>query len=237
MPRKRMSKVEELPARPASNALRKRILGELRRLYPEADCALDFATAFQLLVATILSAQCTDKTVNLVTPKLFSSYPDPLALAKARQESVEGLIYSTGFYRNKAKNLRNMAKKLMAEFDGEVPKSMDELLSLPGVARKTANVVLGTAFGLCVGVVVDTHVARLSRRFAFTKQKDPVKIENELMGFVPKKDWIWLSHGLIQHGRLVCDAKRPRCEECSLASYCPSVDLIAPMRINKDSKI
>ena len=216
-------RVEVLPARPASAALRKRILGELRRLYPGADCALDFDTPFQLLVATVLSAQCTDKTVNLVTPELFARYPGPLVLSKARQESVENLIYSTGFYRNKAKNLRELARKLMSEFNGVVPQSMDELLSLPGVARKTANVVLGTAFKLSNGVVVDTHVGRLSRRFAFTKEKDPAKVENALMGFVPKKDWIWLSHGLIQHGRLVCDAKKPRCEQCSLASYCPSV--------------
>lgn len=197
------------------------VLRELHRLYPEVDCALTHRNPYELLTATILSAQCTDETVNRVTPALFEAFPEPADLARASQASVEKLIYSTGFYRNKAKNIRGMARKLVEEFDGEVPRTMDELLSLPGVARKTANVLLGTAFGLPEGIVVDTHVGRISRRLDLCRQKDPVKVERELCELVPRDDWIWFSHALIWHGRGVCDARRPRCEECTLRELCP----------------
>lgn len=197
------------------------ILAELHRLYPEVECALDYRNPYELLTATILSAQCTDETVNKVTPALFAKYPTPALLAAASQDSVERLIYSTGFYRNKAKNLRGMAKRLVEAFGGEVPRTMEELLSLPGVARKTANVVLGTAYGKAEGIVVDTHVGRISRRLDMTRQKDPVKIEAELCELVPEEDWIWFSHALIWHGRGVCDARRPRCEQCTLRELCP----------------
>lgn len=197
------------------------VLRELHRLYPEVDCALTHRNPYELLTATILSAQCTDETVNKVTPALFEAFPLPADLARASQASVEKLIYSTGFYRNKAKNIRGMARRVVEEFDGEVPRTMDELLSLPGVARKTANVLLGTAFGLPEGIVVDTHVGRISRRLDLCRQKDPVKVERELCELVPREDWIWFSHALIWHGRGVCDARRPRCEECTLRELCP----------------
>ena len=200
------------------------ILDELHRLYPEVDCALDHRNAFELLVATILSAQCTDKTVNTVTPALFDRYPSPEALAAARLPTLEKLIYSTGFFRNKAKNIKAMAQALVDRHDSEVPKTMEELLELPGVARKTANVVLGTFFGIAVGVVVDTHVGRLSRLLGLTKETNAVAVERDLVAIIPKDDWIWLSHALIWHGRLVCPARRPRCGECSLNALCPSAD-------------
>ncbi len=195
---------------------------ELRRLYPDVDCALLHRNAFELLVATILSAQCTDKTVNLVTPALFAQYPDAASLAAAEPARLEKLIFSTGFYRNKAKNLIAMATLLVQDFDGEVPRTMEELLRLPGVARKTANVVLGTAFGIAVGVVVDTHVGRLAQRLHMTGADNPVAIERDLMQVVSQADWVWFSHALIWHGRLVCAARRPRCSVCTLAPHCPS---------------
>ncbi len=198
-----------------------RILTELHRLYPEVDCALTHRNPYELLTATILSAQCTDETVNKVTPALFAEYPEPALLARASQASVEKLIYSTGFYRNKAKNIRGMAKRLVEEYGGEVPATMAELLTLPGVARKTANVLLGTAYGRPEGIVVDTHVGRISLRLDMTRQKDPVKIETELCELVSQEDWIWFSHALIWHGRGVCDARRPRCAECTLQALCP----------------
>ncbi|MHC4077084.1 MAG: endonuclease III [Planctomycetota bacterium] len=200
----------------------RRVLRALRKEYPEPECALTHRTPFQLLVATILSAQCTDERVNMVTKELFPKLGTPEELAAVPQEVLEAEIKSTGFFRNKSKNLRGMAQKLVAEFDGEVPATMEELLSLPGVARKTANVVLGTAFGIAVGVVVDTHVIRLSNRLGLTEEKDPVKIERDLMAVIPKKDWVWFSHALIWHGRRVCNARKPRCEECGLARDCPS---------------
>ncbi|MAE77361.1 MAG: endonuclease III [Planctomycetes bacterium] len=211
----------------ARRARAKRVLPGLRELYPQVDCALDHADAFQLLAATILSAQCTDKTVNTVTPALFRRYPNPAAMARAAPAALEKLVYSTGFYRNKAKNLRAMAKTVVEQHGGEVPRTMDELLGLPGVARKTANVVLGTAWGVAVGIVVDTHVQRLSQRLALTEETAPVAIERDLMRIVPQADWIWLAHALIWHGRLVCDAKRPRCGECTLARICPAAATFA----------
>ncbi len=196
------------------------ILKGLDRLYPDADCELDWRTPFELVCATILSAQCTDVRVNLVTPVLFARWPDAHALAGADRAELEEVIRSTGFFRNKAKSLLGMARVLVEKHGGQVPRTMDEMLELPGVARKTANVVLGTAYGLATGVVVDTHVMRLSRRLGLTRKDDPVKIESELQGKIPTERWIAFSHQLIWHGRRVCDARKPRCEECPLP--CPS---------------
>lgn len=201
------------------------ILDRLKHAYPDARCALDHRNAFELLVATILSAQTTDVRVNLVTPKLFSRYPNAAALARARQADVEAIIKSTGFFRNKARSIIGMAQAVVADHGGKVPGTMDELLTLPGVGRKTANVVLGNAFGLNEGVVVDTHVARLSRLLGLTRQTDPVKIEQALMKLFPRDDWALLSHLLIFHGRRVCIARRPKCGECVLADVCPSARL------------
>lgn len=201
------------------------ILARLKRAYPDARCALDHRNAFQLLVATILSAQTTDVRVNLVTPRLFARYPDAAALARARQPDVEKLIKSTGFFRNKARSIIGMAQAVVADHGGQVPGTMDELLTLPGVGRKTANVVLGNAFGLNEGIVVDTHVARLSQLLGLTRQADPVKIEQALMKLFPRGEWALLSHLLIFHGRRVCIARRPKCGECVLADLCPSARL------------
>ena len=201
------------------------ILERLKRAYPEARTALDHRNAFELLVATILSAQTTDVRVNLVTPVLFARYPTAAALARARPADVEEIIKSTGFFRNKARSIIGMAQGLVADFDGEVPRSMDQLLRLPGVGRKTANVVLGNAFGINDGIVVDTHVTRLSRLLGLTRQTDPEKIERALMKLFPREDWALLSHLLIFHGRQVCIARRPRCGECVLADVCPSARL------------
>lgn len=198
------------------------ILERLRAAYPEARTALNFENAYQLLVATILSAQCTDARVNMVTPEVFRRFPNPAALARAKQPVLERLIQSTGFFRNKSKSLIGMAQALVADHGGEVPSTMEELNALPGVGRKTANVVLGNAFGINVGVTVDTHVARLSRRLRLTRHEDPVKIERDLMPLFPRADWALLSHLLIFHGRQVCTARRPRCEVCVVANLCPS---------------
>ncbi|MEO8635393.1 MAG: endonuclease III [Gemmatimonadales bacterium] len=198
------------------------ILKRLKRLYPDANCALDHASPYQLLAATILSAQCTDVRVNLVTPALFAKYPTPAHLARAKQPEVEQLIQSTGFFRNKAKNLIGMAQAVVAEHGGDIPRTMAELHALPGVGRKTANVVLGNAFGLNEGVTVDTHVTRLSGLLRLTRQTDPVKIEQDLMKLIPRDDWTVVSHLFILHGRAVCIARRPRCGNCVLASLCPA---------------
>lgn len=207
--------------KPVSEARRIRaILGELVRAYPEAECELSYVTPFQLLCATILSAQCTDVRVNLVTPELFRRWPDAHALASAQIEELEEVIRSTGFYHNKAKNLCGMAKTLVEKHDGQVPRTMAQMLELPGVARKTANVVLGTAFGLTTGVVVDTHVGRLSDRLGLTTEKDPKKIERDLMAKIPREHWISFSHRMIWHGRRVCGARKPACAACRLP--CPS---------------
>jgi len=197
------------------------VVRRLRKAYPDAECALVHRNPYELIVATILSAQCTDEMVNRTTPGLFKRYPTPEKLARARQATVENLIHSTGFFRNKARNLIGMAKKLVADFDGDVPRTMDELLSLPGVARKTANVVLGVAYGIAVGVVVDTHVKRITNLLGLTAKTDPKKIETDLMELLPRKDWIDVSHLLIRHGRQVCIARRPRCEGCVLNDRCP----------------
>jgi endonuclease-3 len=198
------------------------ILARLKRAYPDAHCALDFTNPFELLCATILSAQCTDVRVNMVTPVLFRKYPDAAALAGARQADVEEIIRSTGFFRNKAKNLIGMAQAVVADHDGEIPASMEALVRLPGVGRKTANVILGNAFGMNEGIVVDTHVTRVSGRLGLTTATDSVKIEQDLMKLTPRDDWALLSHLLITHGRNVCVARKPKCEVCVLAELCPS---------------
>jgi endonuclease-3 len=198
------------------------ILDVLRTTYPDAHCELDHKGAFQLLIATILSAQCTDVRVNMVTPALFKKYPDAKTLAAAKQEDVEDLIRSTGFFRNKAKNLIAAAQALVREHDSEVPRDLDNLTHLPGVGRKTANVVLGNAYGIEAGVVVDTHVARLSKRLGLTKHTDPVKIEKDLMKVIPRDAWTLWSHLLIWHGRRRCTARKPDCPNCELRSLCPS---------------
>ena len=190
--------------------------------YPEAHCELDFVEAFQLGVATILSAQTTDVRVNMVTPELFRRYPDAKALANAAQDDVEQVVKSTGFFRNKSKNIIGFARGLMADHDGAVPRTMAELSALPGVGRKTANVILGNAFGLDEGVVVDTHVKRITTLLGFTKEKTPEKVEQDLMALFPLERWTLLAHLLIWHGRRVCDAKKPRCEACTLSGLCPS---------------
>ena len=198
------------------------ILDRLRSAYPDAHCALDFSNAFELLGATILSAQCTDKRVNMVTPALFARYPDAEALAVADQADVEDIIRTTGFFRNKAKSLIGMAAGLVARHGGQVPADMDALVQLPGVGRKTANVILGNAYGRNDGIVVDTHVTRLGNRLGLTRETDAVKIEQALMPLFPQPDWTMLSHLFIEHGRQVCDARSPRCGACILADICPS---------------
>jgi endonuclease-3 len=197
-------------------------LERLKAAYPDAKCALDHRNAFELVVSTILSAQCTDVRVNLVTPVLFARYPDAFALARADQADVEEIIKPTGFFRNKTRSLIGMARALVAEHGGEVPRTMEQLRLLPGVGRKTANVVLGNAFGINEGITVDTHVARLSGLLRLTRHDDPMKIEQDLMPLFPQADWALLSHLLIFHGRQVCIARRPRCGECVLADLCPS---------------
>jgi endonuclease-3 len=199
-----------------------RLLAELRALYPDARCELDYRNAFELLCATILSAQCTDVRVNQVTPALFAKYPTPAALARARTPELEAIIRPTGFFRNKARSLIGMSQALVGEHGGEVPASMEALRQLPGVGRKTANVILGNAFGLNEGVTVDTHVGRLSRRLGVTEETDPEKVELALMKLIPRDDWALVSHLLIFHGRRVCVARRPGCESCALATLCPS---------------
>ena len=198
------------------------LYARLQAAHPDAHCELDHETPLQLLVATILSAQCTDKRVNMVTPALFRRFPDARALAAAPLEEVEELVKSTGFFRNKAKNIVAMANALVERHGGEVPADMDALVKLPGVGRKTANVILGNAFGVNEGVVVDTHVGRLAQRLGLTAETDPVKIEQALMPLFPREHWAMLAHLLIFHGRRICDAKKPRCGECTLRDLCPS---------------
>lgn len=197
------------------------LLKLLKKGYSAPRCALGHETPLQLLVATILSAQCTDERVNLVTKTLFLRYRTAADFAGASQQALEKAIHSTGFFRNKSKSIRGACRRILEEFGGEVPNSMDALLSLPGVARKTANVVLGTAFGIASGVVVDTHVLRLSRRLGLTKENSPEKVEKDLIRLLPRTEWIDFSHRLIQHGRRVCAARKPACERCVLERLCP----------------
>jgi len=200
------------------------ILKKLDEAYPAVTCALHHDNAFQLLISTILSAQCTDERVNQVTATLFPKYPDPKAFAYANPSELEQDIRPTGFFRNKTKSIMGASKKIFEEFHGEVPKTMEELLTLPGVARKTANVVLGCAFGIASGVVVDTHVQRLAGRLDLSKNTDPKKIEQDLMQIIPREKWILFSHQLIWHGRRVCQARKPKCIECNLEQLCYSKD-------------
>jgi endonuclease-3 len=213
-----------------SNPLRghaRRIVRELTKLYPDARCALDHQNPLQLLIATILSAQCTDVRVNMVTPALFARYPDAVAFANADQSELERMIQSTGFFRNKAKSIIACCKQLVEEHGGRVPDTMEELNPLPGIGRKTANVVLGTAFGV-PGITVDTHVGRLSRRLGLTTQEDPEKVERDLMDLLPEKEWTMFSHRMIFHGRQVCFARKPNCEGCALNKICPRVGVQGP---------
>ncbi|MCC5657745.1 endonuclease III [Nostoc sp. XA010] len=200
------------------------ILARLKRLYPDATCSLNYSTPVQLLVATILSAQCTDERVNKVTPALFDRFPDAASLAIADLVELENLVRSTGFYRNKAKNIQAACRMIVSEFDSVVPNQMEQLLRLPGVARKTANVVLGHAYGINVGVTVDTHVKRLSERLGLTQAKDPVRIEQDLMVLLPQPDWENWSIRLIYHGRAICKARSPICIACELADLCPAAN-------------
>jgi endonuclease III len=200
------------------------LLDLLEQAYPNAECALHHRNAWELLVATILSAQCTDARVNMVTPALFKKFPTPADFAHAPLVEIEEMIRSTGFYHNKAKSLNGAARKLVEDYSGKVPQTMEELLTLPGVARKTGNVVLGVAFGKAVGVVVDTHVLRLSRRLELTQETQPVPVEQDLMKIIPQDHWIAFSHEMIHHGRQVCIARKPRCPDCTLEPLCYSSD-------------
>ena len=200
------------------------ILIRLKRLYPEAPCTLNYETPVQLLVATILSAQCTDDRVNLVTPALFERFPDAVALGNADLEDLESLVRSTGFYRNKSKNIKGACQAIVNKFNNQVPQRMELLLELPGVARKTANVVLAHAFGINMGVTVDTHVKRLSQRLGLTEHTDPTRIERDLMVLLPQPDWENWSIRLVYHGRAVCNARNPACNICELADLCPSAN-------------
>lgn len=197
------------------------VLKLLKKYYPDAHCALNHRNAFELLIATILSAQCTDERVNIVTKDLFAKYPTPEKMGKAPVEDLETIIRSAGFYKNKAKNIKACAQALVEKHQGQVPDKMDDLVQLAGVGRKTANVVLGNAFDIASGIVVDTHVSRLSYRLGWVKSEDPVVIEKQLCEFVPKKNWIMLSHELIFHGRQICKARNPQCERCFLFEHCP----------------
>ena len=197
-----------------------RIVRALARAYPDADCALRHRNAFELLIATILSAQCTDHKVNEVTARLFERYPTPAALAAAKPETVEKLVHATGFYRQKAKSIQSASRDIVDRFDGEVPGTLEELVTLRGVARKTANVVLGNVFGV-PGLAVDTHMKRVNRRLALTDHENPSRIEEDLMELVPRKRWTEYTHRVIRHGRVCCDAKRPDCDACPLAANCP----------------
>jgi endonuclease-3 len=217
----------------AKSARLKKIIAKLDRTYPEAHCELDHADPLQLLVATILSAQCTDKRVNIVTKELFKKYHSAADYANAPLAELEQAVKTTGFFRNKAKNIRACCRKLVVRHGGRVPRTMEELTQLDGVGRKTANVVLGNAFDINVGVVVDTHVARLSQRLGLTKQKTPEKIEPELMALVPQKQWALFSHWLIWHGRRRCAARRPDCEGCEIKKLCPRIGVkIAKKTLN-----
>ena len=200
---------------------------KLRSAYPAARCALGHANPLQLLVATILSAQCTDERVNMVTPALFARYPDARAFAGAKISTLESMVHSTGFYRSKARHIQAASRQIIAEHGGEVPQEMDALLALPGVARKTANVVRAEAFGIATGVVVDTHVRRISQRLGWSGHTDPVKIEQDLIQLIPKRHWLDISHLLIFHGRVICTARNPDCNHCPLARLCPSADTTA----------
>jgi endonuclease-3 len=206
---------------PEKKVRAKAIYRQLTKSYPNVKCELDYNSAFQLLVATVLSAQCTDKRVNQTTPALFKKYPNPKKMSKADLNDIQRLVKSTGFFRAKAKNIKGLSNKIMEDFDGDVPSNLEDLITLPGVGRKTANVVLGHAFGI-PGITVDTHFGRLSRRFGWSKQSNPVKVEFEVGELIPEKEWTNLSQRMIWHGRRVCHSRKPACGACPLAKLCPS---------------
>ena len=203
-----------------------RVVEHLRADYPDVTCALENETPFELLIATILSAQCTDVRVNMVTPELFRKWPDAEAMAGAPIKALEKTIQSTGFFRNKAKNIKGASQGIAEKHGGEVPQDLEQLVALPGVGRKTANVVLGTAFGMATGVVVDTHVTQLSKRLGLTKHTDAVKIEQDLMRLLPPSEWVDFAHRMIHHGRQICVARKPRCPQCSMKSFCPKIGVV-----------
>ena len=217
-----MSAQPELTPASSAEARIPEILRLLHREYPGATCELNFKSPLELLVATILSAQCTDERVNKVTPALFATYPTAQAYAEADIEGLQEAIHSTGFFRNKAKNIQGAARRIVEAYDGQTPSNMDDLLTLPGVARKTANVVLGCAYGIAGGVVVDTHVKRLANRLGLTQESNPDKIERDLMNLVPPEEWIDIGHLLIWHGRRICAARKPNCAACAISRLCPS---------------
>jgi len=221
---KKVATLDEDLIKERKSRVRKAIRG-LKKEFPKAECALHHESAFQLLVATILSAQCTDVRVNMATPELFDQYPDAASLARGTQSAVEKIVKPLGFFRNKASNIRAMAKVLIDDFDGEVPPDIDCLVDLPGVGRKTASVVLGSWFGIASGVVVDTHVRRISNLLGLTESQNPGIIERELIAILPKKEWIEYSHRIILHGRKTCIARRPQCRDCVLLSMCPRIGL------------
>ena len=223
---------------PEKKVRAKVIYRQLSKNYPNVSCELDYKNAFQLLVATVLSAQCTDKRVNQTTPALFKKYPNPKKMAKAELKDIQRLVKSTGFYRAKAKNIKTLSNKIMEEFDGDVPSNLEDLITLPGVGRKTANVVLGHAFGI-PGITVDTHFGRLSRRFGWSKQSDPVKVEFEVVELIPEKEWTNLSQRMIWHGRRVCHSRKPACGACPLAKLCPSYGIgeIDPIKAKRLVKV
>jgi endonuclease III len=234
MPARKTSTEKRAPSRPprrgplapsrSGEARVAAILKALDEAYPDARCALHHRTPWELLVATILSAQCTDVRVNMVTPELFKRFPTPAAMAKAKLPELEELIRTTGFFRNKAKSIQGAAKKITEDFGGKVPETLAELITIPGTGRKTANVVLGVSFGKAEGVVVDTHVFRISKRLELAKGDTPEKVEQELMQVLPRDRWIRFSHQVIQHGRAVCTARNPKCKECNLETLCRSKD-------------
>jgi endonuclease-3 len=223
---------------PEKKVRAKAIYRQLTKNYPNVRCELDYNSAFQLLVATVLSAQCTDKRVNQTTPALFKKYPNPRKMAKADLKDIQRLVKSTGFYRAKAKNIKALSNKIMQEFSGDVPSNIDDLITLPGVGRKTANVVLGHAFGI-PGITVDTHFGRLSRRFGWSKQNDPVKVEFEVGKLIAEKEWTNLSQRMIWHGRRVCHSRKPACGACPIAKLCPSYGIgeIDPIKAKRLVKV
>jgi endonuclease-3 len=223
---------------PEKKVRAKVIYRQLSKSYPNVRCELDYKNAFQLLVATVLSAQCTDKRVNQTTPALFKKYPNPQKMAKAEVRDIQKLVKSTGFFRAKAKNIKGLSNKIMEKFDGKVPSNLENLITLPGVGRKTANVVLGHAFGI-PGITVDTHFGRLSRRFGWSKQNNPVKVEFEVGELIPEKEWTNLSQRMIWHGRRVCHSRKPACGACALAKLCPSYGIgeVDPIKAKRMVKV
>jgi endonuclease-3 len=219
-------RTKQAAAKANPKAIAPKVLRRLKADYPDATTALGHESAFELLISTILSAQCTDERVNMVTPVLFGRWPTSADLARAPIREIEKVIQSTGFFRNKAKNIKACSQALCEKYDGEVPREIEQLVELPGVGRKTANVVLGTVHGLATGVVVDTHVTRLSNRLGLTKHTDAIKIERDLMALLPKKEWVDFAHRMIEHGRQVCNARKPKCDICSMNSFCPKIGVV-----------